>query len=145
MQLQLTSLLDMFTIILVFLMVSFQSEDMDFVLHAGLDLPASSARNPFKNAVNIAIGPEAVFVEGQVVHELSNGEFPKRVEEFARVTVIEDAVRAAWEMRLDEESDPEPVATIQADSTLPYPTIHTVMRSAGFAGVYRFRLVVEKE
>ena len=33
--LPLTSLLDMFTIILVFLMVSFQAEDKDFVLHSG--------------------------------------------------------------------------------------------------------------
>lgn len=145
MSLQLTSLLDMFTIILVFLMVSFQAEDMDFVLHAGLDLPESTAQNPFKNAVNIAIGKNAVYVEGDVVLELEDGFVDKSVGDFGRIPAVEDAVKAAWEKRQDEEADPEPVATIQAEKELPYPTIHVVMRSAAFAGCYRFRLVVEKE
>ena len=66
MSLQLTSLLDMFTIILVFLMVSFQAEDKDFVLNSGLQLPQSNAKNPFKTAVNLAITKEAVFVQNTI-------------------------------------------------------------------------------
>ncbi len=145
MALQLTSLLDMFTIILVFLMVSFQSEDHNFTLHAGLDLPASSAKNPFKNAVNIAIGLDGVYVEGERVVELFDGEFEQPHGPFDRVEEIEEAVAKAWEARKAEVEDPEPVATIQAEKDLPYPSIHTVMRSAAYAGCYRFRLVVEKE
>jgi len=73
MKLPLTSLLDMFTIILVFLMVSFQAEDKDFVLHAGVSLPESSAKSPFKTGVNMAITREAVLIEGKKVFELEQG------------------------------------------------------------------------
>ena len=62
MSLQLTSLLDMFTIILVFLMVSFQAEDKDFVLHPDVKLPASDAKSPFKTGVNLAITSRAVIM-----------------------------------------------------------------------------------
>ena len=68
--LMLTSLLDMFTIILVFLMVSFQAEDKDFVLHAGLELPQSSAKSPFKTGVNLAIT-----AEGGILYPLGVGIF----------------------------------------------------------------------
>jgi biopolymer transport protein ExbD len=137
-QLQLTSLLDMFTIILVFLLESFQSEDQEFVLHAGLELPASSARNPFKKAVNIAVSPDSVFVDGVAVAPL--GPDPTATDEIEAVT---EAVRASWVAK-DDGSGEEMVATLQADEGLPYETLDRVMRSAARAGCARFRLVVEK-
>ncbi len=143
--LQLTSLLDMFTIILVFLMVSFQAEDKDFVLHAGVKLPGSSAGNPFKTAVNMAITKEAVFIEGAKVYELAKGGNVKEEDfEAGRIETIEQAVRQAWELQKKEEGE-EDIVVIQADKHLPYKTIHLVMRSAARSGFYRFRLAIEKE
>ena len=143
MSLQLTSLLDMFTIILVFLLESFQAQDEDFVLHEGLDLPASSARNPFKQAVNIAVSAESVFVEGDVVYALTEGAATEEDLDRPRVDAITDAVEAAWASRRASE-DEEAVATIQADQDLPYETLDLVLRSAADAGCAKFRLVIEK-
>lgn len=143
--LQLTSLLDMFTIILVFLLESFQADDEDFVLHAGLSLPDSSARSPFKQAVDIAVSKDQVFVDGEVVYQLRPGGFlSEEVLDQGRLTPIEEAVEAAWKQR-PADGHEEVVATIQADELIPYDTMDVVMRSAGFAGCYRFRLVIEKE
>jgi len=145
MNLQLTSLLDMFTIILVFLMVSFQSEDMDFVLNSELELPVSGAKSPFKPAVNIAISMQAVMVEGDVVMELQDGgDVTEEQLALGSVEAIADAVKAAWEAET-REGDEENVVVIQADSHLPYQTIHLVMKSAAMSGFYRYRLVIEKE
>lgn len=143
MTLQLTSLLDMFTIILVFLLESFQAEDEDFVMHAGLELPASSARSPFKGAVNIAITTGEVLVEGASVLTLADGAATAEALAAGQVAVITDAVKAAWDSKPRDSE--ELVATIQADQALPYETIDLVMRSAGFAGCFRFRLVIAKE
>jgi len=143
--LQLTSLLDMFTIILVFLMVSFQSEDKDFVLNADLELPKSSAKNPFKPAVNMAITPEAVFVEGKKVFTLEKGgEVDNEVFESGKIESIARGVADAWQATKKEEGE-ENIVVIQADKHLPYRTIHIVMRSAAHSGFYRFRLAIEKE
>jgi len=142
--LQLTSLLDMFTIILVFLLESFQADDEDFVLHAGLELPESVSKSPFKTAVNLAISEEAVFVEGERIYELEpGGEVLPEVFEAGRVESIVEAVEAAWKAR--ELEGEAVVATIQADEDLPYETVDVVMRSSAWAGCYRFRLVVERK
>lgn len=143
--LQLTSLLDMFTIILVFLMVSFQAEDKDFVLHPGLELPASSAKNPFKTAVNIAISQDAVIVNGQTAYELEDGGRVKAGDlRKGKAEAIANAVAEAWEAQ-KKDLDEENVVVVQADRRLPYQTIHFVVRSAAYSGFFRYRLVIEKE
>jgi len=145
MTLQLTSLLDMFTIILVFLMVSFEAEDRDFILHPGVELPASTASSSFKTAVNMAITEEAVYIEGQRVFELEKGGDVKD-EDFdkGRIDIVVNAVTEAWKLHKKEE-DAEDIVVIQADRHLPYRTIHLVMRSAAQSGFFRFRLAIEKE
>ena len=145
MALQLTSLLDMFTIILVFLMVSFQAEDKDFVLHAGVALPKSNAQNPFKPAVNMSITMDAVFIEGKKAYDLLRGARVKDDDiESGRIDIITRAVRRAWDLQKKEKED-EDIVVIQADKSIPYRTIHLVMRSAAQSGFYRFRLAIEKE
>ncbi|MBN2529307.1 MAG: biopolymer transporter ExbD [Deltaproteobacteria bacterium] len=145
MALQLTSLLDMFTIILVFLMVSFQAEDMDFVMHPGIALPVSTVKNPFKTGVNMAITSGKVLIEGKQVYQLSKGGKVKESDfEAGKIDSVVQAVEAAWKLH-KREKDEEDIVVIQADQTLPYKTLHLLMRSAAHAGVFRFRLVVEKE
>lgn len=142
MSLQLTSLLDMFTIILVFLLQSFQAEDENFTLHSGLELPVSDSRNPFTRAVNIAVSPDGVYVEGASVHALEAGEASEADLAAETVSAIAEAVKTAADAQsLEGEAR---VATIQADEEIPYDTIDLVMRSAALAGCYRFRLVIEK-
>ena len=52
--LMLTSLLDMFTIILIFLIVSFEADQKEFKLNSDLTLPESQARLELKPSVNLA-------------------------------------------------------------------------------------------
>lgn len=145
MALQLTSLLDMFTIILVFLMQSFQAEDKDFVLHAGLQLPQSNAQNPFKTAVNLAITPTAIVIEGKEVYHLQKGARIQEVDkEASNLEAVASAVKNAWGSK-KKELDEEDIVVIQADKQVPYRTIHMVMRSAAHSGFFRFRLAIEKE
>lgn len=147
-KLQLTSLLDMFTIILVFLLVSFQAEDKDFVLHSGLQLPVSSAQNPAKTAVNVAVAMDGVYVEGKRIYKLEEGgKLKAKPAEARHVPAVTKAVSKAWEIKEqqpDFESD-DRVVVIQSDKGMPYQTLHTVMRSAALAGFFRFRMIVEKE
>ncbi len=145
MGLMLTSLLDMFTIILVFLMVSFQAADKDFVLHAGIALPASTVKNPFKTGVNMAVTIDGVLIEGKSIYKLQKGGNVLDSDfENGNIPVVVDAIKKAWSLhRLEKNA--ESIVVIQADKGLPYRTLHLLMRSAAHAGVFRFRLVVEKE
>jgi len=144
-RLQLTSLMDMFTIILVFLLMSLSSDDHDFVLQQGLDLPGSSASGAFRPAVNVTVSGEQIRVEQSIVARLEGGE--ASTEELA-AGYIENVVRAlrrAREQRGGEDGGGDDIVVIQADRTLPYRTVYLVMRSCSVAGFERYRLAIERE
>jgi biopolymer transport protein ExbD len=151
--LMLTPLLDMFTIILIFLIVSFSAEDYDMTLAKDVSLPESVSRSMFKPSVNLAITTDSVTVEGRHVVALRSGrasddayaagELPELVEhlgsyydELMRPIPGEDGAEAA---PIDE-----PVITVQADKSLDYKTVHLVLQSAAKAGFFKYRLAVLK-
>ena len=53
--LNITSLMDVMTIILIFLLFSFSSQDQNLRLAKDMELPRSSSEQPFKWAINITL------------------------------------------------------------------------------------------
>lgn len=158
--LMLTPLLDMFTIILIFLLVSFDNEDYGFRLEDGLTPPKSSAQSIFKPAVNVAITKSAVLVEREALVALTDGKAPEalyladlapplvaRLREIYAERYADDDVAPpadGSEPAEDVEED-DAILIIQADKDLDYKTIHLVMNSAREAGFYKYRLVVVRK
>ena len=142
--LQLTSLMDMFTIILVFLLISMSSEDYDFVRDESVQIPRSKAQGRFEPAVNVVVSKMFVKVEENVVARLLDGEIADELVKAGRIESVVRAARRARERRQTRE-DEEDVVLIQADRALPYRTVYLIMRSCSIAGYNRYRLVIEKE
>jgi len=158
--LMLTSLLDMFTIILIFLIVSFNAESYEFRLEADLTLPESSSRAQLKPAVNVAVTGNALKVEDRVVIELSDGEFPEQHYEAGQVAPLVERLREVYRQRYgdpddvrgrivgaEQESDEEydgfePIVVVQADRELEYRTLYLILRSAATAGFFKYRLAI---
>ncbi len=143
-KLQLTSLMDMFTIILVFLLMSFSSEDFDFVLQEGLHLPRSTSQGTFRPAVNVVVAGDFIKVEENVVARLVDGEVSEEWSKAGRIEGVVRAMRRAKELRATREGEEE-IVVIQADKTLPYKTVYLVMRSCSIAGYTRYRVAIQKE
>ena len=148
--LMLTSLLDMFTIILIFLIVSFEAEDYDFKLNSDLKLPDSSARSVLKPAVDIAITPNALLVDREEVVKLSNGKFDSKVyrdQEIPKlVELLKERYEVVKEVAVDEESgEDNAIIVVQADKSLDYETIYMVLRSAALGGFVKYRLAIMKK
>ncbi len=165
--LMLTSLLDMFTIILIFLIVSFEAEDYDFKLNPDLTLPESTAQSVFKPAVNMSITPDWIIIEDKQIYSLAKGK--ARLDDY-KAGQIDPVVEILEEIFLDrnppggeeddeEEEDLEPdpeadpdveeevdgtVVLMQADKNLDYQTLYLVMRSARIAGFSKYRLAIMK-
>ena len=138
--LMLTSLLDMFTIILIFLIVSFEAEDHEFQLDPDVTLPDSAARSVFTPAVSVTVNPHRVLVEGEPVIDLEEGRFTADVYSEGE---IEALVSRLAEIFASGDFD-EPVVMIQADKDLDYETLYLVMRSSSMAGFSRYRLAIMK-
>lgn len=152
-KLQLTSLMDMFTIILVFLLVSMSSEDYDFVRDESVDLPLSKAEGRFAPAVNVVVSEGYVKVAENIVTRLNEGEVTDDQVKAGRLDAVVRAARRARELQQaeaqaasgDQEEGQEEIIVIQAERSLPYRTVYLVMRSCSIAGFNRYRLVIEKE
>lgn len=148
--LMLTSLLDMFTIILIFLIVSYDAEEMDFNLDTQLQLPESAASNAFKPAANVSISNKGVKVEGLSVTRFVDG---RPDGAFVVAKQIPDVVEALQKVRLVFEAEAaergeaveEAIVMLQADKDLEYSTLYLVMRSARLAGFGKYRLAVMKK
>ncbi len=152
--LMLTPLLDMFTIILIFLIVSFTAEDYDMTLAKDVKLPESVSRSMFKPSVNLSVSTGGVSVEGRHVVGLTAGhateaaytagEIPELVEHLA--AYYDELVRPipGEEVAAGGAAPEEPVITVQADRGLDYRTLHLVLQSAAKAGFFKYRLAVLK-
>ncbi|MCB9548899.1 MAG: biopolymer transporter ExbD [Myxococcales bacterium] len=144
--LMLTSLLDMFTIILIFLIVSFESEDYDFRLNPDLKLPESTARSAFKPAANVAVTRSGVLVEGFLVAPLTDGRGQAPWYTEGTIPPVVEALERVKALRAGEVSDDggASIVMLQADEGIDYATLYLVMRSAGLAGFDKYRLAVLK-
>lgn len=138
--LMLTSLLDMFTIILIFLIVSFEAEDQDFRLDPDISLPESAARSVFMPAVSVNINPSRLIVEGEPVAPLEEGRFTAEQYQNGEIEELVTVLREHFE-RGDFD---EPIVMIQADKEMDYQTLYLVMRSSSLAGFSRYRLAIMK-
>lgn len=153
--LMLTALLDMFTILLVFLIVSFDAEDYGLTLRPGLELPKSSARAPLKPGVHIAISSDQILVEGRPVGKLRKGTpSPEDVTDGV-IPSVSEALEKAYEDRYGPDAIQglyegesteirEPMLVLQSDKRLPYKTLYLVLRSAARAGFFKYRLAILK-
>ncbi|MEO1174937.1 MAG: biopolymer transporter ExbD, partial [Myxococcota bacterium] len=77
MNLNITSLMDVLTIVLIFLLVSFSSQEEEITPPKDFALPASDSERPPKLAIKVSIGENAIHIEDNQnpVVQLRKGEF----------------------------------------------------------------------
>lgn len=147
--LMLTSLLDMFTIILIFLIVSFEAEDNEFKLNPDLTLPESSAKAPLKPAVNVVVNAGGVLVDEKQVVRFSGGKSTDAQRQAGQIPELVEALKVIYERKYGEDrievgEDTEPMIVVQSDKQLDYGTLYLVLRSAANAGFFKYRLAIFK-
>ena len=147
--LNLTSMMDMFTIILVFLIYSFSSSDSNLKLDTDLTLPDSMSGLEFKWAININVTPTELKVEGNIIAKIKNGRLAgvKVDKDKKRVLPLYNLLKKYKEIEAQEKVNPtgdETVIAFQADKDLPFELIDLVMKTSAQAGYPNFRFVVMK-
>ena len=145
--LNITSLIDVMTIILIFLLFSFSSQDQNFRLAKDLDLPRSTAEKPFKWAINIRLSEDQLMVEDLVVCRFRDGRFVDTAEDPEKIVLLYKQLVDLKELEKYRQVDrdaSEPVVIFQADKKHRFDTIYKVMKTAAVAGYPNFRFAVLK-
>ena len=150
--LNITPMMDMMTIILVFLLKSFTSSATLVNLDQNLSLPPSQTRLAAKQAIQVTATKRLVMVEGEAVAPINNGRIDPQlkrdgdngyyitplVEILSKIARREKKVAELTGQKFDGE------LTIIADKNTPYRLLTEILYSCGQAEYANFRLLVLK-
>ncbi len=145
--LNITSLMDVMTIILIFLLFSFSSQDQNLRLAKDMELPRSSSEKPFKWAINITLTENELMVEDLSVCRYKNGQFIDTRDDPDKIVLLYKQLTDLKSLEKYREVDrdaAEPVVIFQADKKHKFDTIYKVMKTAAMAGYPNFRFAVLK-
>ena len=169
-ELQLTSLIDVLVIILVFMLKSYQTSLNTLTTVQGLQMPISASPDEPRDSLQVIITPEGITFEGKRVVEFlqdgatagaTEGNYKldeKGLDEGGRriLSLYNTLVAAREKSELlkakspvrDEKGQPLPfdgILAVTADKRIQYDTLRKIMYTAGAAGFKVFRFIALKK
>lgn len=135
-----TSLLDVLVILLVFLLKSYNASDLTLDLAKDLKLPDSNTEMLGNHAVIVQVNKDSLlFVNNEEIGAVS-GNAEKITSLFDHLTKIkEEDKKVAKEHNMDEGKN----INLVFDAALPYSTVSKVMHTAALAGYPKFKFIVQ--
>ena len=147
MSLQITSMIDVFTILLVFLLKSYSSEGQLVQLAESIRLPVSTAQQALHPAVTVAFNGQALFVDGQLL-----------IEDVASFVAGDDLlVQPLYDVLTDKARRTREIAAVnpavvftgeivlQGDREIPFRLLKKIIYTAGQAEFLNQSLAVFQE
>ena len=144
--LNITSMTDMFTLLLVFLLQNFSTSSVEIKPIDGLKLPVS---NSYKNPVDVlqvSISLDDIRVSDKIVAKVANRQIASTDVDPQDSNFIQPLFKELQERAKDpkaKKTDDEDNGQIlvQADQNLPYQTLRKVMYTASMAGFPHVKLI----
>lgn len=143
----LTSMVDMFAILVIFLLQSFSADGEIIVLPSGLELPKAENTGTLEEAPSLTISVDEVAFEGDEIIETSE----VMTQEAWLIPALQERLnlyREELNQRieegeiLEEQVQEMQAINISADRRLPFEAVRKVIYNAGHAGFPDFRFAV---
>ncbi|MBZ4415932.1 biopolymer transporter ExbD [Myxococcus sp. RHSTA-1-4] len=146
-ELNITAMMDMMTILLVFLLKSFASSSAAITASEDVRPPVSTTRATPKDTVAVTITPKNILVGEREVLRLQNGQLPADKLQGRLVLPLDAALKKEVE-KLKYIAERNPSApfsrelSVIADRKVPYDMLLTVLYTAGQNELENYRFVV---
>jgi len=156
-KIQITAMMDMFTILMIFLLVSFSTKPENTKLDHTLELPESASKQDYSDSLKLFLttttlkvgdetlasldGDEIVGLDGDVEF-LKNSGLYKILKAHREKEDQEALEQAAVEGEGDEKSGAEKHVLFFCDKKLPFKTVNQVMKVASMAGYPNMQFAV---
>jgi biopolymer transport protein ExbD len=150
MSLQITSLADIFVILLVFLLKSYATSAVNLSPAKGMLLPEAQAAEVSVEALKVEISEDTVAVEGQPAATLKNFRFSadelqaNGVSNGLSKVLQRERQRQLMIAKANSDVKVDPKILIVSDQRVPYSTVKSVLASAALNGYTDFKLAVVK-
>lgn len=145
-ELSLTSMIDMFSMLIIFLIQSFSTAGDAFLTDPNIKMPSAQHAKMLERSPIITITPEKVVLEGAAVGD--NADINEKIEETdwnlpALVTRLDEYKKFFESVHTDAKFPGEVI--VQADRTLPFVFLKRVMYSLAKIGFTNVNLAVRGE
>ncbi|MGC9324271.1 MAG: ExbD/TolR family protein [Desulfomonilia bacterium] len=146
-RLQITSMMDMFTIILIFLLFSFSDDIVTMKIDGTIQLPKSTAQVDYQDSIRIVLSEDTLWLSDEVIASVEDGivvgldaRNPQESLLYRKLTDYrgrEDRVRP-------EDVDHTHILFL-CDKRLAFSTINAIIKTASMAGFPNFQFGVLKQ
>ncbi|WP_127717740.1 biopolymer transporter ExbD [Halobacteriovorax sp. HLS] len=147
MDLDITSLLDILVILLVFLLKSYNSSGVVLTVPKGIELPTSESSSLNTSGIIVQVSPTTIWVDNKIVLEskkdsLSQDQTGRRI-----IPLYNELVKKKELIKQIEKSSPEAqkftgVVNLVVDKTIKYSYIKKLMYTSATAGFGKYKFVV---
>jgi biopolymer transport protein ExbD len=146
-KLMLTSMMDMFTIILIFLLFSFSETPEKIKLGEDLQLPRSTAEVKYQQALKIILTKTELRVNDEVMAKVHNQEIEGlSPTDFQSSALYKRLKQVHADAKAKENSEKEPPHVLfLCDQSHAFKTINAVIKTSGLAGYPNFQFGVLEE
>lgn len=149
MEVDITSLLDIITILLVFLLQSYNTTDLTLDVVNNLTLPDSIAPDLGSHAVIIQVNKDKnVFLNnklvGQAIGQADVISFlAKELEEYKKVNDPIEIAQGRMPAQVDPKNPHKRKANLVFDKSIPFKTMNQIMQTAASSGFSEFKFIVQ--
>lgn len=149
-KIQITSMVDMFVILLVFLLKSYSTSPVNITPDKDMKLPASTSTKDPVEALKLVVSKVGIFVDDKKVIDLDQGKIAvKDVDEsdtnFIRSLYTEldqQAQKSKSIAKVNDTLEFDGKVIMQADRDLPYELLRKVMYTSMMAGYSDVKIAV---
>lgn len=146
-KLQITSMMDMFTIILIFLLFCFSNNPQEIHLGKDFRLPESEAQHDYKENIRLVLSQTSLRLEDEVIATLKEGKIVGLDSEHLNQSKLYQQLISCREKseKLKQDIDKKGEILFLCDKRLPFKTINNIIKTAAMAGYSNLQLGVLKK
>jgi biopolymer transport protein ExbD len=153
-ELNITAMMDMMTIILVFLLKSYQASTINVTMTADLTVPQSTTQLIPQDNIGLTVSMKEILVGERRVVEIQNGIVPSTAKEGGKadsfyVAAVYDALKKEVDKQkyiaqFNKNAPFTGRVNVVADKRVPYRTLMEVLYTAGQAELGEYKFMVMK-
>jgi len=146
-KLQITSMMDMFTIILIFLLFSFSDKPETMKLDKDLELPESNAKLDYNENIKLVLSQNSLYLGDEKIARIQDGKIEGMHPSHLQESKLYKELKTHREDRRTEtpESNKEESILFLCDKRSEFKTINNIIKTAGLAGYPNFQFGVLKK
>ena len=144
--LNITSMTDMFTILLVFLLQTYSTSDVEIIPENNMRLPQSSTTTNPVESIKLVVSKTIIKLGKEKIADMQNADFASKDIDPNDSNFILPLFNELDKIAKDEKLKDDPAVKegrilLQADQELPYAVLRKVMYTASMAGFPQLKLV----